>query len=179
MPQIRSVCVYCGSSGAVDERYRTAAEEIGRSLAILERIQPASGGFLEAVPLTSFVTMSLAGMGLADHMVARRGIEFHDEPVLASRPCVGCPEDGDDYVPDVVRPDHLQLTHRRVASHQQPRARKKHPQHVEELRLLAVREVQSGLQASRQLHRIVVGPEMHVEQAGAVVESVIVQCRHR
>ena len=33
MPQIRSVCVYCGSSGAVDQRYRTAADEIGRSLA--------------------------------------------------------------------------------------------------------------------------------------------------
>ena len=49
---------------------------IGRSLAILEKIQPASGGFLEAAPLTSFVTMSLAGMGLADHPVARRGIEF-------------------------------------------------------------------------------------------------------
>lgn len=31
--QIRSVCVYCGSAGAVDERYRAAAEEIGRSLA--------------------------------------------------------------------------------------------------------------------------------------------------
>ena len=47
-----------------------------RSLAILEKIQPTSGGFLEAAPLTSFVTMSLAGMGLADHPVARRGIEF-------------------------------------------------------------------------------------------------------
>jgi squalene-hopene/tetraprenyl-beta-curcumene cyclase len=47
-----------------------------RSLAILERIQPASGGFLEAAPLTSFVTMSLAAMGLVDHPVTRRGVEF-------------------------------------------------------------------------------------------------------
>ncbi len=47
-----------------------------RSLAILEKIQPSSGGFLEAAPLTSFVTMSLAGMGLADHPVARKGVEF-------------------------------------------------------------------------------------------------------
>ena len=47
-----------------------------RSLAILERIQPSSGGFLEASPLTSFVTMSLAGMGLADHPVARNGVGF-------------------------------------------------------------------------------------------------------
>jgi len=49
---------------------------IRRSLAILEKIQPASGGFLEATPLTSFVTMSLAGMGKADHPVARKGVEF-------------------------------------------------------------------------------------------------------
>jgi squalene-hopene/tetraprenyl-beta-curcumene cyclase len=48
----------------------------GRSLAILEKIQPASGGFLEATPLTSFVTMSLAGMGLVDHPVTRRGVDF-------------------------------------------------------------------------------------------------------
>jgi squalene-hopene/tetraprenyl-beta-curcumene cyclase len=47
-----------------------------RSLAILQRIQPSSGGFLEAAPLTSFVTMSLAGMGLADHPVARQGVQF-------------------------------------------------------------------------------------------------------
>ena len=33
MPQIRSVCVYCGSAGAVDERYRAAADELGRSVA--------------------------------------------------------------------------------------------------------------------------------------------------
>ncbi|MBW3543933.1 MAG: squalene--hopene cyclase, partial [Planctomycetes bacterium] len=47
-----------------------------RSLNVLERIQPSNGGFLEATPLTSFVTMSLAGMGLAEHPVARRGSEF-------------------------------------------------------------------------------------------------------
>ncbi|QDU40687.1 Sporulenol synthase [Maioricimonas rarisocia] len=46
------------------------------SLRVLERIQPEGGGFLEATPLTSFVTMSLAGMGLGDHPVARRGLQF-------------------------------------------------------------------------------------------------------
>lgn len=46
------------------------------SLRVLERIQPSNGGFLEATPLTSFVTMSLAGMGLQSHPVARRGLEF-------------------------------------------------------------------------------------------------------
>ena len=33
----------------------------GRSLAVLRRIQPSSGGYLEATPLTSFVVMALMG----------------------------------------------------------------------------------------------------------------------
>ena len=49
---------------------------VGRSLRALEKMQPASGGFLEAVPLTSFVVMSLVKTGRADHPVARRGIRF-------------------------------------------------------------------------------------------------------
>jgi squalene-hopene/tetraprenyl-beta-curcumene cyclase len=47
-----------------------------RSLRVLERIQPSSGGFLEATPLTSFVTLSLAACGLAEHPVAMKGVEF-------------------------------------------------------------------------------------------------------
>ena len=47
-----------------------------KSLRVLETILPSSGGFLEAIPLTSFVTLSLASIGLADHPVARKGVEF-------------------------------------------------------------------------------------------------------
>ena len=47
-----------------------------KSLRVLESIQPASGGFLEAIPLTSFVTMSLSSIGQKEHPVARKGIEF-------------------------------------------------------------------------------------------------------
>ena len=47
-----------------------------KTLRVLESIQPASGGFLEATPLTSFVTMNLAGIGLADHPVTQRGVTF-------------------------------------------------------------------------------------------------------
>ena len=46
------------------------------TLRTLAAIQPENGGYLEATPLTSFVTMSLAGMGLSRHVVARRGVEF-------------------------------------------------------------------------------------------------------
>lgn len=42
------------------------------ALAMLERIQPASGGFLEATPLTSFVTMSLVSAGHGDHPTVMR-----------------------------------------------------------------------------------------------------------
>ncbi len=42
----------------------------------LESIQPESGGFLEAAPLTSFVVMSLCALNLRDHPVARRGLDF-------------------------------------------------------------------------------------------------------
>jgi squalene-hopene/tetraprenyl-beta-curcumene cyclase len=52
-----------------------------RSLRVLEGIQPSSGGFLEAVPLTSFVTLSLASIGRADHPVARNGVRFLVESV--------------------------------------------------------------------------------------------------
>lgn len=47
-----------------------------KTLRLLEAIQPASGGFLEAVPLTSFVTLSLAASGQADHPVTRKGAAF-------------------------------------------------------------------------------------------------------
>lgn len=47
-----------------------------RTLHLLESIQPESGGFLEAAPLTSFVVMSLASIGQADHPVVRQGCAF-------------------------------------------------------------------------------------------------------
>jgi len=46
------------------------------TLDVLEKIQPRNGGFLEATPLTSFVTMSLAGSGQVNHVVTKRGLDF-------------------------------------------------------------------------------------------------------
>lgn len=53
---------------------RKAAKK--RSLEVLTEKQPASGGFLEATPLTSFVVMSLASIGQVNHPVVRQGVEF-------------------------------------------------------------------------------------------------------
>ena len=47
-----------------------------KTLRVLETLQPPNGGFLEATPLTSFVTMALASMGLASRVVAQKGVEF-------------------------------------------------------------------------------------------------------
>ena len=49
---------------------------VGPTLRRLKSLQPESGGFLEATPLTSFVTMSLAAMGQSAHPVAERGVDF-------------------------------------------------------------------------------------------------------
>jgi squalene-hopene/tetraprenyl-beta-curcumene cyclase len=47
-----------------------------RTLEVLNQIQPASGGFLEATPLTSFVCMSLVAAGQADHPVVAHCVDF-------------------------------------------------------------------------------------------------------
>lgn len=47
-----------------------------RTLRLLSKIQPTSGGFLEAIPLTSFVLMSLIGAGQVENEVVRNGLRF-------------------------------------------------------------------------------------------------------
>src|SRR5258705_13963549 len=62
---------------------------VQRSLKVLRRMQPDSGGYLEATPLTSFVVMSLASIHRSPHapredsisrsempMVVREGVRF-------------------------------------------------------------------------------------------------------
>lgn len=56
---------------------------IAPSLKLLRKIQPTTGGFLEAAPLTSFVTMSLASIGQAEHPVVQEGIRFLVDSVRA------------------------------------------------------------------------------------------------
>jgi squalene-hopene/tetraprenyl-beta-curcumene cyclase len=49
---------------------------IEKSLRVLQAIQPTSGGFLEAAPLTSFVTLGLASTGRAERPVVGKCVEF-------------------------------------------------------------------------------------------------------
>ena len=52
-----------------------------RTLRKLEQIQPESGGFLEAAPLTGFVLMSLASIGQGESKVAVKATCFLEESV--------------------------------------------------------------------------------------------------
>lgn len=52
-----------------------------RVLQILQEIQPASGGFLEATPLTSFVTLGLLRAGLESSPVVEAGLAFLDRSI--------------------------------------------------------------------------------------------------
>ncbi|MEO1527825.1 MAG: prenyltransferase/squalene oxidase repeat-containing protein [Planctomycetota bacterium] len=47
-----------------------------RTLAVLRRMQPQSGGYLEATPLTAFVVMSLAATGRCELPVVQEGLRF-------------------------------------------------------------------------------------------------------
>jgi squalene-hopene/tetraprenyl-beta-curcumene cyclase len=49
---------------------------VNKSLALLRKIQPESGGYLEAIPLTAFVCLCLIESGYRDLEVVRDGISF-------------------------------------------------------------------------------------------------------
>ena len=52
---------------------------IAPTLKVLQRMQPDSGGFLEATPLTAFVVMSLLETDRLDHPVVEKGLEFLEQ----------------------------------------------------------------------------------------------------
>ena len=49
---------------------------IAPSLRVLERLQPVHGGFLEAAPLTAFVSMCLSCAGFRSHPVTQKAAQF-------------------------------------------------------------------------------------------------------
>lgn len=56
---------------------------IPRALNILQKIQPESGGYLEASPLTGFVAMSLSAAGYGSHPAAQSCLRFLENTVRA------------------------------------------------------------------------------------------------
>jgi len=48
----------------------------GRAISLLQKMMPESGGYLEAIPLTAFVAVSLINSGYRETEIVRRGIHF-------------------------------------------------------------------------------------------------------
>jgi squalene-hopene/tetraprenyl-beta-curcumene cyclase len=69
-------CVHANRSSWNPVRNAVRRVAVGPSLRVLRRIQPTSGGYLEATPLTSFVTMALVGAGRRDSAVIADGVRF-------------------------------------------------------------------------------------------------------
>jgi squalene-hopene/tetraprenyl-beta-curcumene cyclase len=63
--------------------YQLRQAAIPRALQKLESILPVNGGFLEATPLVSFVSMSMAGAGRAAHPVVQKAVQFLEGAVRA------------------------------------------------------------------------------------------------
>ena len=61
MQQIRSVGVYCGSAGAVDQRYRAAADELGRSLAAAGITLVFGGGRIGLMGIAADAALAAGG----------------------------------------------------------------------------------------------------------------------
>lgn len=69
------------SRNPITRAARTLAS--ARTLRVLHDIQPSSGGYLEATPLTSFVVMSLVHAGAGHIDVAREGLAFLERSARA------------------------------------------------------------------------------------------------
>jgi len=61
-------------SGRISRAIRAGAEK--KALKLLQKSLPESGGFLEAIPLTAFVALSLINAGYHDMDVVTKGIAF-------------------------------------------------------------------------------------------------------
>lgn len=56
---------------------------VPKAMRVLTKLQPADGGFLEAAPLTAFVSMCLAEGGFREHAVTQRCAQFLVDTVRA------------------------------------------------------------------------------------------------
>ncbi len=56
---------------------------IKKSLEVLVKLQPSNGGFLEAAPLTAFVSMCMSGAGYREHITTQKAAGFLTATVRA------------------------------------------------------------------------------------------------
>jgi hypothetical protein len=76
MPQIATLCVYCGSSGDVDERYRNAAVDLGRKLAQADIELVYGGGHRGLMGLIADAALAAGGRVTGIIPAAMRELEW-------------------------------------------------------------------------------------------------------
>ena len=77
MNEIRSVCVYCGSSGQVDPRYRDAATRLGRGLAVRGITMVYGGGRIGLMGLAADSCLAAGGevIGIIPDFLQQREVD--------------------------------------------------------------------------------------------------------
>jgi uncharacterized protein (TIGR00730 family) len=81
VPRIRSVCVYCGSADAVDQRYRAAAAELGRSLAAAGIVLVFGGGRIGLMGVAADAALAAGGRVVGIIPAALRDAELAHQGV--------------------------------------------------------------------------------------------------
>jgi squalene-hopene/tetraprenyl-beta-curcumene cyclase len=76
IPALIAVGLLRHRKGKKSAVYRLREAFAGKSLKVLEKLQPVNGGFLEAAPLTAFVSMCMSGAGYKDHAVTQKAAGF-------------------------------------------------------------------------------------------------------
>ena len=76
IPALIAVGVLRHKKGKKGLFYNIRESFIEKSFKVLIRLQPSNGGFLEAAPLTAFVTMCMCGAGYKEHVVTQKAVRF-------------------------------------------------------------------------------------------------------
>ena len=76
IPALIAVGILRHRKGKTGILYNIRESLVAKSLRVLVRLQPSNGGFLEAAPLTAFVTMCMCGAGYREHMVTQNAVRF-------------------------------------------------------------------------------------------------------
>jgi squalene-hopene/tetraprenyl-beta-curcumene cyclase len=81
IPALIAVGILQHKKGKRGLLYRLREQFIPKSLRVLNKLQPVHGGFLEAAPLTAFVTICMAGAGFGNHPTTQRAVKFLTDTV--------------------------------------------------------------------------------------------------
>lgn len=76
IPALIAVGILRHKKGSKNLLYPLRESFINPSLRVLEKLQPENGGYLEAAPLTAFVSMCMSAAGYRNHITTGRAAQF-------------------------------------------------------------------------------------------------------